>query len=320
MIRPTATPAASASSRRISRSRRPPSRSSATRTPSNPTLLGDQLGCAARGTDRSRSAPSRRLADHRVSTFRAIPRWSHPSPSCTIAAAGTPRSIRYAADASASVNRSPWLVAAGDDDQRGEPVGPQTRTTWSSRAASCGDGRPSYCAAPITTIASTARASSDRPVDHTCQNETQVVARARRALRPACTMRRPIRRRGCDSNCTGVGSLTSPACGSGRIVGSRSAGTGISPVRAYRSPTGSWPSSASISSRSRRRCSSEGSCSSRSDIASPASGNSFLRGGQTPKRLVASRAPPSTRTAAGPTERPVTATRTGACALPSLIS
>ena len=34
---------------------------------------------------------------------------------------------------------------------------------WSSRAAKTGDGRPSYCAAPITTIASAGGRSSRLP-------------------------------------------------------------------------------------------------------------------------------------------------------------
>ena len=43
---------------------------------------------------------------------------------------------------------------------------------WSSRAASTGDGRPSYCAAPSTMIACEGRASSRREASQTCTKVT----------------------------------------------------------------------------------------------------------------------------------------------------
>ena len=66
----------------------------------------------------------------------------------------------------ASVKRSPGRLPPVTTTSGARPCG-HSSTTWSRRAASCGDGSPSYCAAPITTMASTGRAWSLRPVDHT---------------------------------------------------------------------------------------------------------------------------------------------------------
>src|SRR4051812_21050133 len=96
-----------------------------------------------------------------------------PLVSRRIALSGTPRRCRYVAAAVASVKRSPaWRPPV--TTIFGAMWSWYSSYAWSSRAASTLDGRPSYCAAPSTTIASDGRASSRRDAIHTC---TKVTAR-----------------------------------------------------------------------------------------------------------------------------------------------
>ena len=76
-----------------------------------------------------------------------------------IADAGTPRDMAYARAAAASVVRSPTALPPVTTNHRARPLF-QRSTAWSIRARKTGDGVPSYCAAPSTTIASAGRASS----------------------------------------------------------------------------------------------------------------------------------------------------------------
>ena len=85
-----------------------------------------------------------------------------PLISTTIARSGTPRDMAYFRATAASLVVSPTPMPPVRIN-----VGARPRfhrdTAWSTRARSTGDGRPTYCAAPSTTIASAFCASSRRP-------------------------------------------------------------------------------------------------------------------------------------------------------------
>ena len=285
MMRPRATPAASTSWRR---NELPPATTwsaSATRTPS--------------GRRPRRSAAAQRVVrigddEH----ARRGPRWSsrsavpasdsyvvRPAPPCTIASPGrrvdeVPRRGLGLGEAVAR------LLATGDDDERGDAL-VHSSTTWSRRAASCGDGLPSYWAAPSTTMASTGRAWSLRPVDYTWTRLTrssQATSRSSEqrpaddATAPTPTRRDRRRRR----RRRGRRRRRSP-WPIGRIVA-----TGVRRDGARSRHRRSSSAAAAPRPRSRRSVSSRPSTSSDSNSG-------------------------------GPTLRPVTATRTGAWALPSLM-
>jgi hypothetical protein len=74
--------------------------------------------------------------------------------------------MRYSAPAVASVQRSPSRFPPVTTMLLAMPDWYRSRA-WCSRRSSTGDGRQSYWAAPITTMASAGRASSRRLASHT---------------------------------------------------------------------------------------------------------------------------------------------------------
>ena len=89
------------------------------------------------------------------------------------------------------------LPAAGDHDQRGEPRG-RARGRGRAGSVSTGDGRPLYCAAPSTTMASAGRASScARRLPHLHERHRRR-RRAPAASRPTITCSQSGSRRGAD--------------------------------------------------------------------------------------------------------------------------
>ena len=125
-----------------------------------PRPSGGRGACASRRSRTGRSAgprPGRSSAPPRATRASSGP-WS----SARIRSGGTPCAIAQSRATSASVVRSSGSLPPVTMNQSAQPWS-QSATACSSRASKTSLGRPLNCAAPSTTIASTARRSSSLP-------------------------------------------------------------------------------------------------------------------------------------------------------------
>ena len=128
------------------------------------------------------------LAQDRGDRAQRLERVSGRRPRPRIRSAGTPWSMAYARATAASVVRSPGGLPPVTTNAVGDRRVGTASTAWSRRAANTGDGRPSYWAAPRTTIASAGRllvavALLPDPEGRVARRRT------RRSARPATMMR-----------------------------------------------------------------------------------------------------------------------------------
>ena len=134
-------------------------------------LVGDGLRRGTRGRRRSRARPRRcpRRAGCGPRRQR-LPRVACPAPRRRIASSGTPCSQRGSGAGCGLGEAVALLAPAGDDDRRRHAPLVELERRGRAGPASTGDGRPSYWAAPSTTMASAGRASSRRLAIHTWTN------------------------------------------------------------------------------------------------------------------------------------------------------